>query len=385
MSNIIDKRSVHNSQSPSKDKFFKRARNAIRNKLKELVSTKKSISDETGTEDVQIESSKTLDEEIITNSAPPSKRIIHSNDKYIRGSEIPIQSSNSQSGSNGDEGELNPESYELFISRSEINKLLYDGLELPNLDKKHKGSITSTSLRRAGYRKEGPICDLSIKETMKLAKMRKIATKSNRFIDPIDMRYRNKALYSKPITQAVMFCIMDVSGSMDKNRRDMAKTIFYHTYNFLKIHYPKIKVEFIAHTTAAEYLTEQDFFNNTYAGGTLYTPALRLLEEAIHGKYNHNNYCIYCVHCSDGDIGRADSAAAAEYLKENILPYVKLMAYVETEPSHLSAGWYREYIYDVNSNKVKSLACVTDGDTIYDAAYSVFRSIFLSRDKKRIP
>ena len=105
------------------------------------------------------------------------------------------------------------------------------------------------------------------------------------FLDPLDLKFRNRVRVPVPSTRAVMFCVMDVSGSMDESRKDLAKRFFILLYLFLTRHYDKIEVVFIRHHTQAAEVDEQNFFHATETGGTVVSSALVLMDEIIRSRY----------------------------------------------------------------------------------------------------
>jgi len=149
------------------------------------------------------------------------------------------------------------------------------------------------------------------------------------FIDPFDLRYSNRIKVPKPASQAVMFCIMDVSGSMDEARKDMAKRFFILLYLFLTRAYEKIEVVFIRHHTSATEVDEQDFFHSRESGGTVVSSALHLLKDIIAERYPSNDWNAYVAQASDGDNWDSDSLTCRDLLVNAIMPLVQYYAYIE--------------------------------------------------------
>ena len=149
------------------------------------------------------------------------------------------------------------------------------------------------------------------------------------FIDPFDLRYSNRIKVPKPMTQAVMFCIMDVSGSMDETRKDTAKRFFILLYLFLKRAYDKIEVVFIRHHTAAAEVDEEEFFHSRESGGTVVSSALHLLDKIIDERYGSGDWNSYVAQASDGDNWDNDSVLCKQLLINTIMPTVQYYTYVE--------------------------------------------------------
>ncbi len=162
------------------------------------------------------------------------------------------------------------------------------------------------------------------------------------FIDKVDLRYNNRIRVPKPSTRAVMFCVMDVSGSMDEEKKATAKRFFMLLYLFLTRNYEKIEVVFIRHHTVAKEVDEKDFFHSRESGGTVVSSALELMKDIIQERYATNLWNIYGAQASDGDNWENDSPRCRELLADNILPFVQHFAYIEITPGEPQNLW-REY------------------------------------------
>ena len=142
------------------------------------------------------------------------------------------------------------------------------------------------------------------------------------FIDPIDVRYRRYDQVPKPVARAVMFCLMDVSGSMDEHMKDLAKRFFTLLYLFLSRKYERVELIFIRHTDNAEEVDEQRFFHDAQSGGTVVQSALKLMNEIVAERYPPEAYNIYGAQVSDGDAFGADPEKSRALLADQILPLV---------------------------------------------------------------
>jgi uncharacterized sporulation protein YeaH/YhbH (DUF444 family) len=154
------------------------------------------------------------------------------------------------------------------------------------------------------------------------------------FIDTFDLRYNNRIKVPKPTTQAVMFCIMDVSGSMDEGKKATAKRFFMLLYLFLTRTYEHIELVFIRHHTVAKEVNEEDFFHSRESGGTVVSSALELMKDILHARYANGAWNIYGAQASDGDNWENDSPHCRELLAERILPFVQYFAYIEITPAN---------------------------------------------------
>ena len=163
------------------------------------------------------------------------------------------------------------------------------------------------------------------------------------FIDTFDLRYDNRVDEPKPSTQAVMFCIMDVSGSMGREEKDMAKRFFMLLYLFLTRTYEKINVVFISHHTVASEVDEETFFYSRETGGTVVSSALKLMSEIVQERYPSSDWNIYTAQASDGDNWHNDSTICKQLLDEKIMPFMQYFAYIEITADRHQNLW-QEYL-----------------------------------------
>jgi len=162
------------------------------------------------------------------------------------------------------------------------------------------------------------------------------------FIDTLDLRYRHRVRVPEPTTQAVMFCIMDVSGSMDEERKSLAKRFFMLLYLFLDRNYERIDVVFIRHHTVASEVDEAEFFGSRETGGTVVSSALELARDIIAERYASSLWNIYVAQASDGDNWNDDSPLCRRLIDESIVPLCQYFAYVEISQGEPQNLW-REY------------------------------------------
>jgi uncharacterized protein len=164
-----------------------------------------------------------------------------------------------------------------------------------------------------------------------LAEIEALKAKAKRipFIDPIDIRYRRFESVPKPVAQAVMFCLMDVSGSMSEHMKDLAKRFYMLLYVFLKRRYRHVEIVFIRHTDRAEEVDEDTFFHGPASGGTLVSSALQAMNEIVRARFRPADWNIYAAQASDGDNSIADGEVTARILTDLILPVCQFFAYLE--------------------------------------------------------
>jgi uncharacterized sporulation protein YeaH/YhbH (DUF444 family) len=192
------------------------------------------------------------------------------------------------------------------------------------------------------------------------------------FIDELDLRYRNSVKLPVPTSKAVMFCLMDVSGSMTQDVKDLAKRFYLLLYLFLEKNYEHIEIVFIRHHTSAKEVTEEEFFYSRETGGTIVSSALKLMDEIVHERYLGGDWNIYGAQASDGDNWDDDSPMCASLLSDKLLPVIQHFAYIEITPHEHQALWYAyQGVAQANLNKFAT-AQIRAADDIYP----VFRELF---------
>ena len=240
------------------------------------------------------------------------------------------------------------EMYEIEMSLEELAGYLFDNLELPELEKKNFKFTTQEKMKRKGKRPYGIRPRLSKKETIKQKiKRKKAAIKAGSY-DPesgdrftfheSDLRYKHIAPVQKENTAAVVFFVMDVSGSMNKSKKFLARSFFFLLYQFLNHKYSTIDVVFVSHTAEANEVNEEQFFTQVPNGGTLVSTGIKKVEEIVEKRYHPNNWNIYTFYCGDGDnwtIDNQDALASFKKLKE----INQIMCYTEIGPE----SRYKEY------------------------------------------
>jgi len=225
-------------------------------------------------------------------------------------------------GAGNQEGE---EVYEVEITLEELAEYLFADLELPELEKKKFRYISEDALRRKGYRFEGIRPRLSKKETLKRKIKRKKRAIAAKTYDPEgderfpfhknDLKYHYMKPHPKENTAAVVFFLMDVSGSMTTQKKYLARSYFFLLYQFLRHKYDTIEVVFISHTIHAKRVSEDEFFQRISTGGTMMSSALEVEMDIIKQEYHPNSWNIYTFYCGDGENWEDDNEKALNLLK----------------------------------------------------------------------
>ena len=294
-------------------------------------------------------------------------RVLSGNKKFVEGDILP-RPDGGRGGRGTQPGEGDSEDdFRFVLSRDEFVDLFLDDLELPDLAKRKLAEAESEGLQRAGYTTSGSPANISVSRTVQLALARRIALRRPRpqeiaeleaeleecedetrraelsarietlkakarripFIDPIDIRFRRFETVPKPVAQAVMFCLMDVSGSMSEHMKDLAKRFYMLLYVFLTRRYRHVEIVFIRHTDRAEEVDEETFFRGPASGGTMVSSALQAMSDIVKSRFRPSDWNIYAAQASDGDNSIADSALTGRLLTESILPVSQFFAYLE--------------------------------------------------------
>jgi sporulation protein YhbH len=218
---------------------------------------------------------------------------------------------------------------------------LFDSLNLPDLEKKRFTNIIGEKMKRHGYRNQGIRPRLDKKETLKRKLRRKNAAirtgtyseeDEERFpFHENDLRYKFITETPKENSNAVIFFMMDVSGSMGTQKKFIARSFFFLLYQFLRYKYDKIEVVFIAHTTEANEVSEEEFFSRGQSGGTFISSAPELAVEIMNKRYHPSNWNIYAFHGSDGDNWLEDNEKALDFT-QRLKDKSQMYGFIEIKP-----------------------------------------------------
>jgi len=342
--------------------------------------------------------------------------VLPGNREYSTGDRIPRPSGGGGQGRGTEGGQGEGEDEFVFsLSREEFMQIFFDDLELPNLVRTEIGRAEKFTSVRSGYAKSGTPANLAVIRTLSQSLARRIALGGGLsremqeveakfiiacaaghaeqaadlygeldrlqrrrgglpFIDEPDLRYRNRVLRPEPVSRAAMFCLMDVSASMDEDKKDLAKRFFTLLYLFLTRKYNEVELIFIRHTDDAEEVDENTFFHDTRTGGTVVLSALELADQIRRERFA-NGWNVYAAQASDGDAFGADPARSARFLREKLLPATRYYTYLELcsshESDHSSTLW-SEYGRVAESTPNFAMKRASDRNEIYP----VFRELF---------
>ena len=423
MTNFIDRRlNSKNKSTVNRQRYIRRYKSQIKKSVEEAVN-KRGVTDIDSGENITI-TKKDLGEPIFHQGSGGIKDRVHpGNDQFSPGDRIkrPPQQQGQGSGegeaSNSGEGE---DDFVFSISKDEYLNLLFEDLELPNLEANQLDKLVDYKTVRSGYCAEGNPANIDIVKSLQGSIARRIAMTSSKrkklkalelelasleqdkhdqvnkrqellqaieeiknkidkvpFIDTFDLKFRNFAKQAIPTSKAVMFCLMDVSGSMDQATKDIAKRFYVLLYLFLTRTYKTIDVIYIRHHTQAKEVDEQEFFYSQETGGTIASSALELMAKIIDERYKANEWNIYGAQASDGDNWADDSPHCRKLLVEKIMPVSRYFAYIEiTQRAHQTL--WQQYLQIAESNSQFAMQHIK---TVADI-YPVFRELFKKGTKQ---
>ncbi|MFA7504871.1 MAG: YeaH/YhbH family protein [Burkholderiaceae bacterium] len=411
MSVIIDRRlNDRNKSAVNRARFMRRYKAHLQRAVADMVS-RRSIRDMEQGGTVHIPQ-RDIAEPTIRHGAGGDRETVHPrNREFNTGDRIRRPpGGGGQGNGSGEGGGDGEDAFTFTLSREEFMTLFLDDLELPNMVRNVVGTLRESRPQRAGYTPQGAPTNLAVARSLRQALGRRVAlTGAARrrlaeieaqgdaeararsdpaladeiaalrrriarvpFLDEIDLRYRHRVMVPRPLSQAVMFCLMDVSASMDERKKDLAKRFYTLLYLFLQRKYEHVDVVFIRHTDDAEEVDEEHFFHDPKTGGTVVYSALHLMEEVIADRYPPDQWNIYAAQASDGDAFGADPEKSRGFLVEKLLPKTRYFAYIEvgdegsTRASSLSAAYRR-----IESPRFAMRGVQERGDI-----YPVFRELF---------
>ncbi|MBM7454631.1 hypothetical protein HNR62_000460 [Oceanisphaera litoralis] len=417
MAHFIDRRlNGRNKSAVNRQRFIRRYQQQLKKAVSDAV-LKRSIQDIDKGESVSIPT-RDISEPLFHQGKGGHRDQVHpGNDQFVTGDRIDRPAGGGAGGSgqgdasNQGEGE---DDFVFQISKEEYLDLLFDGLELPNLEKNKLNKISEMKTFRAGYTADGVPANINIVRSLRQSLARRMALQVGKkktvaelerelaelgkhptenyariqdieeqivelkrriaavpFIDTFDLRFNNFVQRPIPSTQAVMFCLMDVSGSMDQATKDMAKRFYLLLYLFLTRTYKNVEVVFIRHHTQAKEVDEQEFFYSQETGGTIVSSALQLMKEVMEARYPADQWNIYAAQASDGDNWADDSPLCKQLLQNDIMSFVRYYAYIEITNRAHQTLWheYESIARQFPNFAMEHIRAVED-------IYPVFRELF---------
>jgi len=367
MSYLVDRRpNGRNKSAVNRERFLRRYKAQVREAVKRMVG-KRELADVVDGGEVRVPKKDIAEPAFGYGSGGDHEVVLPGNRSYIKGDRIARPPDGAGSGSGeGGEGEAQDD-FVFTLSREEFLDIFFDDLELPRLDRTALGQSVQKKNVRAGYTLSGAPANLSVLRTVSNSLARRIALSAGLrreeqearaeleraqaegraapeleaeiaritehlahlpFLEELDLRYRHRVQVPEPVARAVMFCMMDVSASMDEDKKDLAKRFFTLLYLFLTRKYRLVDLVFIRHTDDAEEVDEDTFFHDPKSGGTVVLSALELMHR-IAGERYAKDWNVYAAQASDGDAFGSDPARSTRFLRENLLPLTRYFAYIE--------------------------------------------------------
>ena len=425
---IVDRRLNPSGKSlANRQRFIRRAKSMIRKAVHETAGSRSITEADEGAE-VALPA-QGVHEPSLHRAATGGMRehLLPGNKHYVEGDTLPRpQGDGGGSGNEGSPDGDGQDDFRFALSRDEFVELFLEDLELPDLAKRRLMEVEAPLWHRAGYAVSGSPANLALTRTVRNSLSRRIALKRPKreemdklaaeaeeaeeagqveralalreqlgrirhraslipFIDPLDVRYKRFEPLPRPVAQAVMFCLMDVSGSMTEHMKDLAKRFYVLLYIFLKRRYKNVDVVFIRHTHVAQEVDEDTFFNSPETGGTVVSTALEEMQRVITERYNPESWNIYAAQASDGDNTASDNDRTAGLLSTAILPACQYYAYLEVgrDADHFPPGFIRRDsdLWQTYSALCKSGAPMAMRKVSHRRdIYPVFRDLFARKD-----
>lgn len=414
---IIDRRlDSKNKSSVNRGRFIDRFKGQIRKAVSDAIN-KRSIRDIDNGEKIGISGKDIAEPQFGHGRGGVWETVRPGNDRFSSKDQVnrpPGGGSGQGRGPASQDGEGLDE-FIFTLTKDEFLDLFFDELALPHLVKQHLAHVEQYRRVRAGYTQSGVPTNINLARTMRGAAGRRIAVggpyaaqlralaaeldelknkladddpelirlrseiahlrakiEQVPFVDTFDLRYNNRIRVPQPSTQAVMFCLLDVSGSMDAERKNIAKRFFMLLYLFLTRNYERIEVVFIRHHTVASEVDEDDFFTSRETGGTVVSSALELMYKVIVDRYPSSQWNIYGAQASDGDNWNNDSPHCRALLEQTLLPLTQYFAYIEITdgaPQNLWEEYTKLEATHADHFAMRRIATVAD-------IYPVFRDLF---------
>jgi len=413
---LIDRRSNPKQKSAvNRQRFLRRYRDQIKQSVAENLRGRTITEDGKG-EKISIPARDIGEPVFRHGQGGKVTHVVPGNEEFTRGDKIPRPPGGGGGGGSGkasNEGEGLDE-FVFQINQQEFLDALFDEMELPNLTKRQLSGLEEFKRVKGGFASDGAPSNLSVIRSMRSATARRIALGASKrtelrelekelaaladtaenlprrqaieeqiqalrdrlaripFIDDVDIRYHRHVKEPIPHSKAVMFCLMDVSGSMDQNTKDLAKRFYILLYLFLSRNYDKTEVVFIRHHTSAKEVDEEEFFNSRETGGTVVSSALELMKTIVEARYPSNEWNIYGAQASDGD-NWPDDAARCTGVINQLLPLCQYYAYVEITTAGDKPLWQTYSTLRDHWPDTFAMQHITGAGDIYPVFHELFR------------
>ena len=263
---------------------------------------------------------------------------------------------------------------EVDVPLEELAAILGDELELPRIEPKGKANISQEKSKYDSIRRTGPESLRHRKRTYFQALRRQITTGSYDPHAPIimpipdDKRYRSWSTIQQPEANAVIVYMMDVSGSMTDDQKELVRTEAFWLDTWLTSQYDGVEVRYIIHDAVARQVDEETFYHTRESGGTRISSAYKVAIDLIRREFNPTEWNVYCFQFSDGDNWGEDNDQSMKLLADDLLPMVNLFCYGQVESPYGSGEYIRALrnrFGEKNDRLV--LSEIEDKNAIYDS------------------
>jgi len=263
---------------------------------------------------------------------------------------------------------------EVELSMDELADILGEKLELPRIQPKGNKNIETTKTKYTGMAPVGPEGLRHFRSSYKKALKRYVTSGTYNPDDPViipirrDFQYRSFKKVTQPQTKAVVIYMMDVSGSMGDEQKEIVRLESFWINSWLKRHYKGLETRFIIHDAAAKEVDEDTFFRTSESGGTLISSAYKLCQQMIETEYPVNEWNIYPFHFSDGDNWSGeDTRLCIRLLKEFFLPHTNMFCYGQVESKYGSGQFLKDLQKEFPNDERIVLSQIENRDKILDS------------------
>jgi len=263
---------------------------------------------------------------------------------------------------------------EVDIALAELARILGDELELPNIQPRSKDVIEAERGRFSGIHRNGPESLRHFKRTYREALRRQVASGAYNFDNPViipikeDRRYRARRTIHAPETNAVIIYVMDVSGSMGDEQKDIVRSESFWINTWLRHQYKGVATRFIVHDAEAHEVDEHTFFHTRESGGTRISSAYQVVARMIDEEFPAAEWNIYVFHFSDGDNwGGGDTQLCVGLLNDKILPAANLFGYGQVASPYGSGAFINDLAGHFSGADNVVLAEIAGREEIYSS------------------
>lgn len=260
---------------------------------------------------------------------------------------------------------------EAEITLEELAEILGEELHLPRIEPKGRKHVTAVRDKYTGIARVGPRSLRHQKRTFREALKRQIVSGTYDVHRPVlvpqkeDFRYRSWKSKTDPQSAAVIVYVMDVSGSMGREQKEIVRLEAFWIDTWLRANYKHLEARFVIHDAVAREVDRETFFRTRESGGTLISSAYQLVDQIVNEHYPPDEWNIYVFQFSDGDNwSAADTRTCMELLKSRILNYVNLFCYGQVESEYGSGQFYNDLRGEYASDERVVLSKIPDREAI---------------------